>query len=96
MKLFRKIQEAIDPMIGKTVMKVITHGCMATINEFDFIGTIVGISYPIRDSSSKFYKVEVLKSKSGEKRDKNLDREYEEVPSWYCQKLSDKLYIVYD
>jgi hypothetical protein len=96
MNIFRKISEKIDPMVGKTVVHFTTHGCMAHIHEFDFIGKIIGITYPPLCAGKKFYKVEVLKDNNGEKRDRNLKESFKEVASWYLQKMGKDLFIAYD
>jgi len=92
-RLFAKLR---DPKIGKTVIHFTTHGCMGQIDEFDYIGTIVGVTYPKNCSGKKFYKVEVLKCKSREKRNGNLERQYEEIPSWYLQDIGGDFFISYD
>ena len=96
--LFKKIKELIDPKIGKTVIHFTTHGCMATIHEFDYIGKIIGIESHKDFSGGKFlYVVKVLKDRhGGEKRNNNLEREYEQVPSWYLKNIGGDFYIVYD
>lgn len=92
----KKLSKIIDPMIGKTVIHFTTHGCMATIHEFDFIGTVVDVVHPEHCRNEKFYKVQVLKSKHGEKRDGNIEREYESVASWYLQNIGGDFYVAYD
>jgi hypothetical protein len=92
----------VDPMIGKTLIHYTTHGCMATIHEFDYIGTITEVVW--KDDwvgkykrQHKFYKVEVLKDKAGnEKRDGTLSHQHIEIASWYCKGLSNNLFIAYD
>lgn len=101
MNLWKKIKENsfsfdtsfIDPMIGKTVIRFTNHGCMGQIEKFDYIGKIVDSSFR---STHKFYKVEILKSGEGEKREGNLKQEYAFVPSWYLQNLGVDFYIAYD
>lgn len=88
--MLKFLSKLIDPMIGQTVIRFTTHGCMGEINEFDYIGTIVDSA-----QGGKFYKVEVFKSKHGEKREKNLLYDFDEVPSWYLQKMGN-FYIAYD
>ena len=101
MKLLRKIfknakvPSVIDPLMGKTVIHFTTHGCMATIHEFDYIGKIVDVEYK-EDDRYKMYKVEVLKNNEGERRDNNLITLYEHVPSWYLQDLGGDFLIAYD
>jgi hypothetical protein len=96
MGFFSKILNATDPKIGKTVIRFTTHGCMGQTDEFDFIGKIVGIAYPKHCDGKKFYKVEVLKAGSYEKRNNNLKREYEEVPAWYLQDIGGDFFVAYD
>jgi hypothetical protein len=93
LKWFKKI---VDPMIGKTVIRFTTHGCQAQIHEFDYIGKIIEPAYPLKDKTKKFYKVEVLKCGSTEKRDKNLPFDFIEVASWYLQKLDENIFVAYD
>jgi len=83
-------------MIGKTVIRFTTHGCMATIHEFDYIGIIVGCEYPIHCDGKMYYKIKVLKSKEGELRDNPEDVTFERIPSWYLQNLGGDFYIAYD
>lgn len=90
------VQEFIDPMIGKTIIHFQTHGCQGEIEEFNYIGKIIGITYPRLSQGKKFYKIEVFKDEFGEKRDGNLRDEITEVPSWYLQKLDSNIYIAYD
>ena len=40
--LFTVFKNAIDPFIGKTVVRFTTHGCMGQDQEFSYVGTIVG------------------------------------------------------
>ena len=83
-------------MLGKTVIHFISHGCMATIHEFDYIGIIVERAYPEHCNGKMYYRVKVLKDKSGyELRDSKEER-FREVPSWYLQNLGGDFYIVYD
>lgn len=97
MNILKSLQKAIDPKIGKTVIHFTTHGCMGQIHEFDFIGKIVDVDF-IQNYGShgpkKFYKVEVLKSPKGEKRDGVTESKL--VPSWYLQNLGGDFYIAYD
>lgn len=86
--IFRKTKELVDPMIGKTVIHFTTHGCMAQIEEFDYIGEIVGICYPKHFQGSMFYEVKVLKGGNGETT--------RQAPSWYLMKLNDKTFVYYD
>lgn len=87
MNIFKRL---IDPMIGKTVIHFSTHGCMAQIEEFDYIGEIVDTTYPRYCDGKKFYKVSVFKKGN------NSEREFEEVPSWYLQKIGGNIYVAYD
>lgn len=96
--IFKRLSKIVDPMIGKTVIRFTTHGCQAQIHEFSFIGTIVDTVYH-QDGFNrdlKFYKVEVLKSPAGEKRDNMLKREFEEVAAWYLQNIGGDFYVCYD
>jgi hypothetical protein len=93
--IFKILEKFADPMIGKTVVHFTTHGCQAQIHEFDYLGTIMDITYP-KEKAKKFYKVEVLKYGSAEKRNGNLPFEFIEVPSWYLQKFSENIYVAYD
>ncbi len=92
----KKVPSVIDPLMGKTVIHFTTHGCQATINNFDYIGKIVGTVYPEHCQGHKFYKVEILKSQYGEKRDGNLTELYAQVPSQYLQDLGGDFLIAYD
>lgn len=86
-------------MKGKTIIHFKQHGCMASTHEFDWIGVIIGVTYPIYCGGKMFYKVKVLKNKKGyELRDVKSDDEiiYEEVPSWYLQNLGGDFYCFYD
>lgn len=95
MKLFDKLIK--QPLyMNKTVIHFTTHGCMGTDHRFDWIGKIVGITYPKHCQGSMFYKVKVLKDQSGESRDNRVINEFEEVPSWYLQNLGGDFYIAYD
>lgn len=38
---FNKFKNIIDQYIGKTVISFTTHGCMAHIHEFNYVGTII-------------------------------------------------------
>jgi hypothetical protein len=95
-KIFKGINvpSAIDPLMGKTVIHFTTHGCMATIHEFDYIGTIVNSS--IKEGRYKMYQVKVLKDKNGELRDNNVKDELRAIPSWYLQDLGGDFLIAYD
>ena len=86
-----------ENMIGKTVIRFTTHGCMATIHEFDYIGVIVEKRNAKYCGDGKmFYRVKVLKNKNGyELRDSKEDI-FREVPSWYLQNLGGDFYVVYD
>lgn len=103
-KIFKnkKVPAVIDPLMGKTVIHFTTHGCMATIHEFDYIGKIVD-SFIKEDkmvmnlvSRHKFYKVKVLKDRRGEARDNGVEDEFRDVPSWYLQDLGGDFLIAYD
>jgi hypothetical protein len=83
-------------MIGKTVIHFTTHGCQAQTHEFHYLGRIVARTYPREDKTLKYYKVEVLKYHSAEKRDKNLPFDFIEVPSWYLQNIGGDFYVAYD
>lgn len=102
MNLFKKIFQrakvpaAVDPLMGKTVIHFTTHGCMGTEHEFDYIGKIADTVYPEHCAGNKFYKVEILKDKRGEKRDGDLISEHGNVPSWYLQDLGGDFLIAYD
>jgi len=97
LNLFRKAKEVTDPMMGKTVIHFTTHGCQATIHEFHYIGKIVGTTYPKFCDGLKFYTVDVLTDRSGEKRDNRVIlKEFEEVPAHYLQSLGGDFYIAYD
>lgn len=90
LKIFRKLREVIDPMIGQTVIHFISHGCMGTEEEFDYIGKIIGIADPGYYSGSTpplFYKVKIEKGKPG--------RDFAKIPSWYLLKKNG-FYIAYD
>ena len=83
---------------GRTVIHFTSHGCMGNIHEFDWIGIVVGTSYPFSDDKM-FYKVKILKNNKGyELRNikNNTEILYEEVPSWYLQKLGGDFFCVYD
>lgn len=94
--LFNKLKKLIDPMIGKTVIHFTTHGCMAHVHEFDYIGRIVEPTYPKNCDGKKFYKVQILKAGSTEKRDDNLNQEFTEIASWYLQNIGGDFYVAYD
>lgn len=94
-QLIEKFIEAPLKM-NKTVIHFTTHGCMAQIHEFDWIGKIVGTEYPTHCDGKMFYKVKVLKDQRGESRDNNVKNEFELVPSWYLQDLGGDFYIAYD
>lgn len=86
-------------MKGKTVIHFVSHGCMGQIHEFDWIGVIVGTTYPKFCDGKMYYKVKVLKNKNGyELRDIKISDQtiYKEVPSWYLQDLGGDFYCVYD
>ena len=93
---FKVLKKAFDPLIGKTVIHFTTHGCQAQIHEFDYIGKIIEPAYPLEDKTKMFYKVEVLKCGSAEKRDKNLPFYFTDVPAWYLQQISENIYVAYD
>lgn len=96
MKLFDKlIKKPIH--INKTVIHFTTHGCMGTVHEFDWIGKIVDITYPKHCDGKLFYKVQILKDRTGgELRNNNLKNEFENIPSWYLQDLGGDFFVVYD
>ena len=97
-RIAKKLAEAtkiVDPMIGKTVIHFTTHGCMATIHEFDYIGVIVDSAYPEQFDGKMVYVVDVLKSSRGEKRD-GVEHKRVTVASWYLQNLGGDFYIAYD
>ncbi|MES2428290.1 MAG: hypothetical protein V4560_15020 [Bacteroidota bacterium] len=96
LNFFRKAKAVVDPMIGQTIIHFTTHGCQATEHEFDYIGKIVGTTYPRLCQGKMFYKVEVLKDRCGEKRDERVIKEFQEVPSWYLQNIGANFYIAYD
>lgn len=77
-------------MVGKTVIHFTSHGCMGTNDEFDYIGVIIDIK-TIRDKL--YYEVDLLKNKTGEKRD-GLEKT-ELIPCWYLQNMGN-FYIAYD
>lgn len=93
---WKRITAIIDPLIGQTIIAFTTHGCMGSIHEFDYIGTIVDTTYPRLCDGKKFYRVKVLKDRRGELRDGNLQDEFREVASWYLQDLGGNFYIVYN
>lgn len=103
-KIFKKVNvlSIVDPLIGKTVIHFTTHGCMANIHEFDYIGKIVDSFVKEQEmvmnlvSRHKFYKIKILKDKGGEARDKNVNDEYRDIPSWYLQDLGGDFLIAYD
>lgn len=92
----------VDPMIGQTVVHFVTHGCMGTEHEFNYIGIIVD-SEPTEDNIyikghgiGVYYKVRALKDQGGESRNKDgCKREFYSVPSWYIQNLGG-MYVAYD
>lgn len=57
----------IDPLIGKTVINFITHGCQGEIHEFNYIGKIVDVDNNYGDwyYNQKYYKVQILKDTLG-------------------------------
>lgn len=86
-------------MKGRTVVHFKSHGCIGHIHDFNWIGIIVGTTYPKSCDGKMFYKVKVLKNKNGyELRDIKNDNEiiYQEVPSWYLQNLGGDFFCVYD
>ena len=83
-------------MEGKTVIHFTTHGCMGEQHEFDYIGVIVGKTYPRHCDGKMFYKVKVLKNKNGYELRDSKEEKFEEVPSWYLQNLGGDFYCVYD
>lgn len=89
-KVKHKVSEVIDPLMGHTVIHFTSHGCMGTIEKFDYIGKIVGKTYPRLCDGKMFYKIEVLKDQSG------ASSEFKEVPSWYLQDLGGNFFIAYD
>jgi hypothetical protein len=89
-----KLKKLIDPYIGKTVIRFTTHGCMAQIHEFDYIGTIV--DFKINSAGLKLYIVDILKCGSLEKRDGNLKSEQETIAHHYLQNIGGKFLIAYD
>jgi len=68
---------------------------MATIHEFDYIGVIVGKTYPKHCDGEMYYKVKVLKNKNGYELRDSKEEIFEEVPSWYIQDLGGDFYCVY-
>jgi len=83
-------------MYGKTVTHYTTHGCMATIHEFNYCGVIVGITYPRFGNGNMCYKIKVFKNKNGYILNKaNKPILYEEIPSWHLRKLYG-IYVAYD
>lgn len=97
-KLFKNVEAPaiIDPLIGKTVIRFITDGCMGQIHEFEYIGKIVDTVYPKHCDGHKFYKVQSLKDRFGEHRDNMEAPRYYTVPSWYLQDLGGDFLIAYD
>jgi spore coat polysaccharide biosynthesis protein SpsF (cytidylyltransferase family) len=91
---FNKFKKLVDPYVGKTVIRFTTHGCMAQIHQFDYIGTIV--DFKRNDSGLKLYIVEVLKCGSLEKRDRNLKSEQETIASHYLQNIGGNFLVAYD
>ncbi len=92
-KLIKYFSKKLDPVIGSTVTHFITHGCMAEIHKFDYIGVIKDIQYK---DEHKFYKVEIIKNKEGYyMSDINLIRKTKLIASWYLIKKGN-FYIVYD
>lgn len=83
-------------MIGKTVIHFTTHGCMGQDHQFYYFGKIIEPCYPTNDKSLKYYKIEVLKYQSTEKRDGNLKFDFINVPAWYLQKLDENIFVAYD
>ena len=94
-KIFKtsKIPSIIDPLIGKTVIHFKTHGCMGTIHEFDYIGTIIDTTYP---DDQKFYIVKILKDRGGELRDENVKNTIANVYALSLQDLGGDFLIAYD
>lgn len=97
-KIFKRVNTPaiIDPLMGKTVIHFETNGCMGQIHEFDYIGAIIGTSYPRLADGKKFYVVKILKDRGGELRDENTKDTTREVPSWYLQDLGGDFLIAYD
>lgn len=101
-KLFKDkpLPVILDPLIGKTVIHFTTHGCQATIHEFDYIGKIIDVVYKedSMNTKRKLYVVEILKDTHGEKRDNNLKNTSASarIPSWYLQDLGGDFLIAYD
>lgn len=86
-----------DKFLNKTVIHFSTHGCMANIEEFEWIGKIVGKTYPKSCDGKLFYQIKVLKCKFGELRNTpKLEPQFIEIPSWYIQNLGENIYIIYD
>ena len=97
-KIFKRVNApaVIDPLMGKTVIHFTTHGCQATIHEFDYIGIIIDTTYPRYCDGKKFYVVKVLKDRGGELRDNNTKDKTNTIPSWYLQDLGVDFLIAYD
>jgi len=94
--IFGWFKKVTDPMIGKTVIHFTTHGCQGQCHEFYYFGKIIEPIYLTNNKSLKYYKVEVLKHRSTEKRDGNLKLHFINVPAWYLQKFSENIYVAYD
>lgn len=77
-----------DPMIGQSITKFMTKGCMANIIEFEWTGTIIEPYYQTTSPYFLFYKVEVHTFPSGKK-------EYKTIPASYIRKTEDG-YEIYD
>lgn len=100
-KIFQKIKgnAKLFYLKNKTVIKFECSGCMAHIHDFKWIGEIVDFNYPRLADGEMFYKVKVFKDNNGyELRSLKEGEEirFENIPSWYLQKISNDLYFIYD
>ncbi len=73
-----------DKMIGQSITKFTTKGCMAQVVEFEWTGTIVGSHHIDDNKDLLFYKVDI-----GE-------QEHKIIPSWYIIKSENEEYEIYD
>ena len=88
--LKNKVKQIVkkDKMIGQSITKFITKGCMAQIIEFEWAGTIVEPYYQTTDPKFLFYKVEI--------KNDNGETEYKTIPASYIFKTESGEYEIYD
>ncbi len=79
---------------GSKISHFTTHGCMGNQHDFNYLGIIVD---KIFADEGPFWKIKVLKNRSGELRDKKDKKiEYQSIPTWYVQDIGHGTYVAYD